>query len=387
MLGKNTLRIILSISLAILIILVCAFTVSRSDMQAIRNGLAFQSDEDVSSTELSADELDLEEYVYHFEEEEKKDEEDVWHGDIEQVSDFTGEIPRIICWGDSLTQSYDNRSAYPDVLREISGCDVINYGIQSELTYDIALRAGGIGVYTEDFTIPVGTGRVPVGLYTQSGSSVRLLREGEAGINPCFINNVCGRLSVEDGIFYFARLEAGDEVTVADGTPLVTQGMANRRPTDVAVIFTGTNDKPDAESVANVISTQAKIINAIGTDKYVVIGLTYRGGMDEIDEVNAALAEEYGDRFIDIRKYLLEYGLEDAGITPTDKDIADIANGEIPSSLRRDYVHGNESYYKLLARQVFRKIIQLGYLPKDTQYPLTIVTRSEPVTSYDAAED
>lgn len=57
----------------------------------------------------------------------------------------------------------------------------------------------------------------------------------------------------------------------------------------------------------------------------------------EVAAVNEKLAAAFGTHFLDIRSYLLEHGLEEAGIAPTDQDLMDLADGEIPSSLRRGH--------------------------------------------------
>ena len=56
----------------------------------------------------------------------RDDNEALWHGTIKPVAEFEGLIPRIVCWGDSLTVSLDGKSAYPDILRNLSGCEVVN---------------------------------------------------------------------------------------------------------------------------------------------------------------------------------------------------------------------------------------------------------------------
>ena len=53
--------------------------------------------------------------------------------------------------------------------------------------------------------------------------------------------------------------------------------------------------------------------------------------------------------------------LAEQGIEPTAEDLADIERGEIPSSLRDDEIHGNDIFYRLLAEQVYEKILELGY--------------------------
>ena len=138
--------------------------------------------------------------------------------------------------------------------------------------------------------------------------------------------------------------------------------MNDAREDDVLVIFAGTNDIPDKKSAASIIRLERAMLDAVSCKRFVIVGLTYAGGIPEIDAVNEELSKEFGDNFLDIRKYMLAYGLEDAGITPTQQDMDDIAKGEIPSSLRSDYVHGNRHYHRLLGQQVYRRMQYLGYL-------------------------
>ena len=132
---------------------------------------------------------------------------------------------------------------------------------------------------------------------------------------------------------------------------------------DILVIFAGTNDLPDKAGASRIIKLERSMLEAANCDKYIIVGLTYAGGIPEIDAVNEAFEKEFGDHFVDIRKYMLYYGLADAGIEPTEQDLADIKNGEIPSSLRNDYVHGNRIYHRLLGEQIYRRMMYLGYIP------------------------
>ncbi len=291
----------------------------------------------------------------------------LWHGDIHPVSDFTGKIPRIICWGDSLTVSLDGKSAYPDILRSLSGCEVINYGVESENTSMIAMREGGIRVNVKSTVIPADSKLIPVFLRTESDGHVFFLDHGDGGVNPCSINGIEGELQKLNGSYYFQRTQKGERISVEDGTQLKTFAMQDASDDDVLVIFAGTNDLPDSGSVRNIINIERKMLEAAKCDKYIIVGLTYAGGIPEIDEVNAALEKEFSDHFVDIRKYMMSYALTDLGIKPTQDDIADIKKGEIPSSLRRDYVHGNRHYHTILGEQIYRRMKYLGYIPNDQE--------------------
>ena len=93
-----------------------------------------------------------------------------------------------------------------------------------------------------------------------------------------------------------------------------------------------------------------------------MVGITSKGMVPEVEEVNQALKEAFGTHFLDIRSYLLTQGLKDAGITPTSQDLFDIENGEIPSSLRVDVVHGTADFYTILGEQLYEKMLADGYL-------------------------
>ena len=292
------------------------------------------------------------------------DEDDhLWHGDIVPEAKFNGLIPRIVCWGDSLTVSLDEKSAFPDILRSMSGCEVINYGVEAESTSMIAMREGGLRVNVKATVIPADVTLIPIFLRTENNGHVHFLDNGDGGVNPCEIGGIEGELQKLNGSYYFKRLNKGERIAIEEGTQFVTHAMKDARPDDILVIFAGTNDLPTASSVHNIIDLERSMLEAAGCSKYIIVGLTYAGGIPEIDEVNAALEKEFGEHFVDIRKYMLKYGLSDSGIDPTSEDLADIEKGEIPSSLRMDYVHGNKHYHRLLGEQVYRRMKYLGYIP------------------------
>ncbi len=289
----------------------------------------------------------------------------LWHGVIDPVAEYSDPLPRIICWGDSLTVSLDEKSAYPDILRDLSGCEVINYGVESESASMIAMREGGIRVNVKATVIPSDTKLIPVFLRTEDDGHVFFLDNGDGGVNPCVINGIEGQLEKLNGSYYFRRNTKGERVAIEDGTQFKTHGMVDARMGDVLVIFAGTNDLPTKTSVSSIIKIINGMLEAAKCDRYIIVGLTYAGGIRDIDDVNAALEEAYGDNFVDIRKYMLYYGLKDCGIQPTADDKEDIAKGEIPSSLRKDYVHGNKHYHRLLGQQIYRRMQYLGYLPAE----------------------
>lgn len=290
---------------------------------------------------------------------------DPWHGDFTQIAPFDGDLPRIVCFGDSLTESIDGKTAYPDYLKEISGCEVINYGVTAENTSMIAMREGGIPVILSSTVIPDESEFIPIFFHAENGDPIYFLEHGEAGVNPCSIDGIEGKITKINGAYYFKRLEKGKQTVVDDGTIFTTYAMGDKKEDDIIIIYAGTNDLPTKNTIYDIIDDINAMIAYYGTSKFLVIGLTYDEKIKDIFEVNSILANEYEDNFIDIRTYMINYGIEDAGLTPTTADSDMMSKKRMPPSLMRDSIHGNKFYNQLLAKQIYRRLQYLGYLPID----------------------
>lgn len=271
---------------------------------------------------------------------------------------------RIICWGDSLTYGQGGEgTTYPSVLEEDYQAEVINYGIQGETARQIGIRMGAFPMSVGTFEIPAETVPVEVSLW-QWGEDPIMMRLGDCAINPCTIAGVKGTLSyrAEEVKYYFTREEAGESVPVPEGTEVETFAAMDKKDSDIIVLFAGTNLPPDKDTVGELINLEEQMIEYSGTEQYIILGLTSKTYIPDVEPINEALKEAFGEHFLDIRSYMLQHGLEDAGITPTEQDQKDIADGEIPSSIRVDDIHGNAAFYKIIGEQVGKKLEELGYL-------------------------
>lgn len=284
-------------------------------------------------------------------------------------------LPQIASWGDSLTVGAGgNGINYPDILSEKLNLEVHNYGVGGEGTANIARRQGAIPFYILPTTIPAEVVPVEVSLIDHGGNSFTLARQGDAGLNPLTIGSIEGSLSYDKDKMFFTRTAAGKAVQLTDKTQIITSAMRNKNNNEILIIYSGTNDQPNGNTIIDVIAIQKKMIEYANTDNYIIVGLTSKDYMPDIKNVNIAMEKEYGDKFLDFRKYLLENGLKETGLTATKQDLEDIQNGEIPTSLRSDSVHGNEYYYTMLGKQLKNKIIELKYL-SDEQLEVLGVTK------------
>lgn len=288
-------------------------------------------------------------------------------------------IPGIVCWGDSLTAGTGGEgTTYPNTLaslikNNIYNIPVINMGVGGENTNTIIGRAGSVPFIVGEFTIPKDTSRVEITLKSSNGKSVAPLRQGDAGVNPVIINGIKGKIDIEQNssdslqyTYYFTRSEPGYSINVKDGTEVITSATDTYKDY-INIIFIGQNKGWDDYN--ELISQQRSIINKLdrNKEKYLILGLT-TGTSDERRGLEQVMANEYGNKYINLRKYLSSNGMQDANLKPTSEDLEYMKKGAVPPSLLVDEVHFTKDGYKLIGQVVYDRLIELEYFKDIEQY-------------------
>lgn len=323
--------------------------------------------------------------------------------DLETLAQY---LPGIVCWGDSLTAGSSGNVSYPLTLQKYINaylCDiydlrysvdnpesyarvdwedykisipVVNLGAGQEDSTTILGRSGVVPyVVASDLVIPAGTESVPVSIMSENGKTVAPLTAGNAGVNPVTINGVEGTLTRTANAqgwsqysYQFTRLEEGAETPVAKGTEIVTACTEEYRDY-VHIVWLGTyGEFTNPETL--VAETEALLSRQTeNSDRYLVIGpCTYKGSWDPLqtysmDAIDSAMLQAFGNRYINLRKYLIEDGLRDAGITATKNDTTNISQGKVPDSFRSNAGAAdlNGVAYELLGKLVYERMELLGY--------------------------
>ena len=132
----------------------------------------------------------------------------------------------------------------------------------------------------------------------------------------------------------------------------------------VNVFWYGGNNQTDTETIkADLARSIASL--APGNERFLVLGVVNqaapaerRGGADyaTIVRLNSELAAQYGDRFFDIREFLV--GLADPA---NPADVVDRQDDVPPTSLRVDGVHLNSAGSTAVARKVLELIAAKGW--------------------------
>lgn len=267
--------------------------------------------------------------------------------------------------GDSLTAGTGgNGTTYGTVLSSqlTSGgysYNVINLGGGGERCNSIISRVGAVPIMLEPFTLPADTSTVQVNFHINDGEALSF-HAMMRGVNPCYVNGIECTLSLSGTSYLLQRNVAGTSTQFIRPIPLVTYAYKNYRNSEIAVVWMGTNNGD--YTVDQIIQKQQLFVDNLKTDKYVIIGLTAKNVFSDIANYNIAMAKRWGNRFLDIRDYILGFGLAEAGITPTTADTTAIANGQMPPSLLYDETHFNAQGYTVIGNALYRKLYHLGYL-------------------------
>lgn len=302
------------------------------------------------------------------------------NSDIQNISntlDFN-DIPnserRVICWGTSLTHGTGGSGVtMPKILGRLSGAEVLNYGGYAENTNCIATRSGASKLTLTDSIIIPADNETPVSLnfVSEFGDIDLILKYTERGLNPVTIDGIAGNLSRAedeenegDVQYFFTRSESGDVKEIKSGATIIPYSVSDKRDNDINVIWTAGNDNlQNTDDILRLIEKIDRMIEFSQSDKYIIVSeMNLHEEVPVTDEVNAMFEEHYKEHFVHLRKYFIENAFPDLNISPSDDDIEDIQNWEIPRFFRIDEIHGNSLYYLIAGQQIYKRCQELNYL-------------------------
>ena len=274
----------------------------------------------------------------------------------------------ICCWGDSKTQGGHEQveTSYPQILQQLlfengDSIRVFNFGANGEKSIEVMMRQGAYPLIVMPFIIPATCEEVQISLNSQ-------LTVPEAGCNPCVIGGVVGTIRHDwtgksKRTLFFRRSKEGKAVDIVGPMVIITDAMMHHR-NDVLIMDIGYNG--GFLSIPDWISQYQRMVNYSRCKEFIVIGrASHLYGPSDFE---AQFEEAFGGRFINLRKYYVEHGLEDAGLVPTEGDLEDIRMGIPPRSLFIDEQHENVYGYTIKARLVYQRLRELGILNKNIDY-------------------
>lgn len=286
---------------------------------------------------------------------------------IDKRSENGGYDVDLLSWGDSLTWGAGgNGVKYPEVCAEILSLTVKNCGVGGETANTIAARQGGnnviipAGQVNRTFTVDE--------LLDIFGYHINPLRQGNGAHSgdTIYINGQACSLSIEqttstssDAVYTISGYD-GDALAV----PVLGKFAGSDFKGRIVTIWVGqngsnVNGQTDLSARMAIIDS---MISHISHERYIVFGLYTLTAAASAEEDNAMLMK-YGNKYFSTHNYLVNYGLDANGLTPTAQDTADINEGKVPHSLlAEDGLHLNSYGYNALGIFLADKILSLGYL-------------------------
>ena len=292
--------------------------------------------------------------------------------------------PKIVTWGDSLTSSKAD-GWVEKLTKRITSHNITNLACSGEFTTSTSVRQGGNTLYTSAFTIPTTTTAVEVTLTSADGytfGTSPLLSTGAVGYNPVTIAGVKGAITYSNNKYYFTRYEEGNEVSVAPQTVVYSETAEKAKLYDVMVIWLGTNSGWD-DVAEKLIAQIDSMVNYFESNKILIMTQAsgYRFRTDErrdtAIEIENTLSTKYGNKYLNIRKYLIDNALTENNLTATDVDTTRMSNGRVPASILLDAdkinagatggdgtddTHFNNYGQISICNAVYSKLQELGYI-------------------------
>jgi len=278
-------------------------------------------------------------------------------------------LSNLAFWGDSFMTVGAGGDPYPQQVATAMARTYNNGGIGGQTSPQIIARQGAkcARLTVSGNSIPA-SGPVSVTsisnlvLSTPSTTSAtRTLVGALAGI-PGTLTCVESASGDSSDTYTFTRTNAGSAVFCAPDTPFVPDTQYRSW---TSIIGIGRNNVGD---LTGILADTAAAVSCLTHDHYLIVGVTNgsteasgSAGYNNVVALNRALAEIYGDRFIDIRGYLINRGLADAGLTPTSQDNTDLASDIVPTSLRSDTLHLNAVANPLIKNLVVNRLNYKGF--------------------------
>ena len=301
---------------------------------------------------------------------------------LEEIEKLAGEVPSVeskfLVIGSSSVQRMEDTAKVGDdyKLHTLLGIDssrIVMSGVGGEDIKAITARLGSEMITnSREFTIPADTSEVDLGLkdnaFNVRGSSVsfntQAVQDGldMPKLNPIYIDGIkCsirsdGTTPMKNRHYWLKRDEAGEEAhTVIAGTQIFPENIYRRD----YVLITALGYNAGYTNLADYLDYHDKALMFCESRRFIFMGRLYGtnwGATSDMLAEEAAMELKYGYNYFNVRKFLVERGVEYArklslyDESNATQDAEDMANGKIPTSLHGgpNDVHLTNNGYKIV---------------------------------------
>lgn len=247
----------------------------------------------------------------------------------------------IKCVGDSQTGGSGDFTPWVKVLHDnyLPSKNIVNYGNGGENVNAICFRCGTLGLAIKPFTLPADTSQVYVESYFENNKDKGNLFSAWNNSNPVTVGGISCYMRSDGTI---ARVNpAQNETVFSRGAYALPPDPINNE--NLYIFLMGQNGGFD--DVDEYLNDCYKCVSK--ASKYIIMLPYTESFLSKVnvtyDELLNKACSIFGNNVFNIKRYLVEYGLADNNLTPTETDNADIASNRVPHQLYADYdIHLNQ---------------------------------------------
>lgn len=293
---------------------------------------------------------------------------------VRRIEDMQGNViggsggggRKVICLGDSLTAGVGGAHPYSYYLQEMMPTvEFVNLGVGGHTTNDVMAVQGSQSIIVNNITLPKDGTNVQIGssVTMSNGSTSTTFIDQRDTFDPALLDGHEVLVTKSSGNYYVKLKNAAEsDVVINRPTPITSKNSSKYAGCPV-ILWMGQNGGYEKWNISysqvERWIRQCRLAVDFARAKYIIVSRTSLSAAQ--DAANEEKFEyEFGVNYLNLRKYLVEYGLADAGITPTSADTEAIGQGKVPPSLLSDSVHFTTAGYQSIAKAIMRKIDEIN---------------------------
>lgn len=293
---------------------------------------------------------------------------------------------RILAAGDSMVrggtvaadgsshETWPYADAWPAKLAEIlPGVDVLNQGYGGRTVDDVRWHTGAMAIWVEfpNDTIPAAKGEHPVFVRQAVGTT-----SSTVGTFYGWVKGTNGNLKKRpDGTWVFDKYTDTEPIPAVGKVPFTRAGTDGFM-TSTAIIWNGRNDVSfsitgaQSSTIEHVMASIIEQVEALTpkNPQFLVLSVTNRvqevrgtTNHNTVEEINRRLQARWPGNFIDVRSWLVNDAIYEAGLTPTQSDLDNIALDAPPPQIMDQGTHYLKPIAPLIAKKLKTHLEERGY--------------------------
>ena len=248
---------------------------------------------------------------------------------------------------------------------------VINAGVSGETSNTISSRANRVEIeLTKDIYFAKGKSSVELTREFVSVKGGEVLQYKGFGRGLPFDDIIIGgkayKMSYrsgehwDEGIYTLTRTDTSQSLILKKGTTVKYDYTDTFQTVYCNVILMGANDKN--VSITELIARYKQLGSSSKKNIYII---PYYYQEDADGSITKQFKEAFGDQALDLRDYFVNHAHEDYDLEKTDVDKYCIRKKQVPVTFcyqnKRDECHLSSIGYKVMADQVYKLGVKLGY--------------------------